>query len=1343
MSSRSQEAREIVFLVLQFLDEERCKETAHKLEQESGLFFNMRYIEEAVTNGEWENLDKYVSAFTKVEDNAISMKIIFEIRKQKYFQALDNHDHAMAVETLQKDLKIFSQFNVDVFNKLAMLLSLKNFRASLCTMENDERLHYADTMSARATMLADLKKLILANPLFRDKLHFPPLTNSSLRNLIKQGLILQHYKCKYPERIPDINALFVGGQPIGVTNPPMGPNQVVGFPQIGGSAPIGARAPPLVTNPPRDPNQVVGFPQTGGSAPIGARAPPLVTNPPRDPNQVVGFPQTGGSAPIDARAPPLVTNPPMGPNQVVGFPQIGGSASFQFAPEPSFAEWMVHPSSAQHQAITMGSRPPNNAADSAHVLKRSRTFGVPVEASSSRPSGVPVEANKVPVKILPVACPGQSQAHSMYTADDLPKNVVGCLDQGSAVKSMDFHPVQQTLLLVGTNLGEVSIWEVSTSGRIIVKKFKVWDIKACSVTLQASLAAEYTASVNRVMWSSDGSLFGVAYSKHIVHLYAYYGGDDLIQHLEIDAHVGSVSDLAFSHPNRQFCVVTCGEDKTIKVWDAKKGVMQYRFEGHEAPVYSICTHQRRDCQFIISTAVDGKAKLWLYDTVRSIADFDVPGRSCTTMAYSADGIRLFSCGTNKDGESHIVEWNEDCGALKRTYVGLGKRSQGMVQFDTTRNHFLAAGDEFKIKFWEMENVNVLMSIDADGGLPASPCIRFCKEGVLLAVSTSNDGVKILANVEGIRLMRSVEKRAGTTSKVQAPVIGTLGASGSAAGRAAGVDKSYPMAPVTGTLGASGSAAGPTVGVDRSYQDAPVIGTLGASGSAVGPTVGVDRSYPMENGKWEMENVNVLMSIDADGGLPVQAPVIGTLGASGSAAGVDRSYSMAPVTGTHGASGSAAGPTVGVDRSYQDAPVIGTLGASGSAAGSTVGVDRSFPMDPVIGPNNGDTWKLPDAKPRISELDKSKMWKLTEINEQAQLRSLMLPDKMLPVRILRLTYTNSGSSILTLAYNAVHKLWKWEKSERNVSGKASTSVPPQLWQPSSGILMTNNLGGTDLQKAVPCFALSKNDGYVMSTSGGRISLFNMLTFKTITTFMPPPPAVTSLAFHPQDNNVVAIGMEDSSIQIYNVKLTQLKTKLKGHQKRVTGLAFSSVLGVLVSSAADAELRVWVLDGWEKQTSKFLQKPGGGVLRSRGQTHVKFHQDQTHVLVVHKTCIAVYEGSRLDYVNQWIARKEPITDATYSCDSQSIFTCFEDGSVGIFTAAGLKLRCRINPAAYLPPESSLRVHPLAITGHPSEANQFALGMSDGGVHVLEPLESEGQWGTSPDQDTSVGQSKVYNV
>lgn len=45
-------------------------------------------------------------------------------------------------------------------------------------------------------------------------------------------------------------------------------------------------------------------------------------------------------------------------------------------------------------------------------------------------------------------------------------------------------------------------------------------------------------------------------------------------------------------------------------------------------------------------------------------------------------------------------------------------------------------------------------------------------------------------------------------------------------------------------------------------------------------------------------------------------------------------------------------------------------------------------------------------------------------------------------------------------------------------------------------MTNDVSGVNLEEAVPCIALSKNDSYVMSACGGKVSLFNMMTFKVL-------------------------------------------------------------------------------------------------------------------------------------------------------------------------------------------------------------------------------------------------------
>ena len=96
--------------------------------------------------------------------------------------------------------------------------------------------------------------------------------------------------------------------------------------------------------------------------------------------------------------------------------------------------------------------------------------------------------------------------------------------------------------------------------------------------------------------------------------------------------------------------------------------------------------------------------------------------------------------------------------------------------------------------------------------------------------------------------------------------------------------------------------------------------------------------------------------------------------------------------------------------------------------------------------------------------------------------------------------------------------------------------------------------------------------------------------------------TCLAFYPWDNNIVALGMDNSSILIYNVRtnkvylflhlrkiciiacykeaeasflflsLVQVLSKLKGHSKRVTALAFSSNFNILVSGDINAQVSI---------------------------------------------------------------------------------------------------------------------------------------------------------------------------
>ncbi|XVE53578.1 hypothetical protein DITRI_Ditri03aG0014000 [Diplodiscus trichospermus] len=1070
---RSTLNKELLFLILQFCNDEGYKRTAHMLECESGCYFDMEFFEDMVLNGKWDKVEEYLYGFTNVNDNKYSTKIYFEIRKLNFLEALDNNDRAKALDILMKDLKIFALVNEELFREMTQLLTLDNFR------EHESLSMYGDSETSRKLLMDELKKLFEANPVFHGKLKFPSIKSQRLRRLINQGLNWQHIQCKYPHPNPDVKSLFEDHVCQWEQNHLFMPSVEIPLPWQDASMPL--------------------FPASWISGPS------TVTHGVSNEDICLSGPATAATT----------------SNNIADSHTI--SQKSQLQAENEVTSTILHPG-------------PN------HSLESSISYDLPIISMN----------NDKRQNVEPVS-------HT-----DLPKTIARILNEGSSPMSMDFHPVQQTLLLVGTNIGDIGLWDVSSGEKMLSRNFMVWNIGACSMIFKTAMIKDPSMSINRVAWSPNGSFFGVAFSKHIVQLYSYHGATDVQRKLEIDAHLGGVNDLAFSTPNKQLVVITGGDDKIIKVWDVITGVQMHNLEGHEAPIYSLCPHCKEDIHFIFSTSVDGKIKAWLYDLGARV-HFDAPGLACTTMAYGSDNGRLFSCGTNKNGESFLVEWNESEGGAKRTYLGLCKTSSAIVQFGPIKDKFLAASDEHVIKIWDMDKLEILTTIDAEGGLPANPHFRFNKEGALLAIITSDNKIKILATEFGLQLLNAtlngfVDSSSDSSDASRKHVIN-------------------PSSPVASSEEADGRV----------------------------PT------------HCEEENLKVLKNKF---------------------------------------------------------------------------IDKA---------NN-----------------KSDGCKIFQINSPSQSQSLQLSGFGKADKISRLIYTNAGNAILALSSNATHLLWKWPQNDLNLSGKATTNVPPQLWQPRNcSRLMTNDLTGSKLGEAVPCFALSKNDSYLLSASGGIISLFNMLTFKTMTSIMPPPPAATSLAFHPQDNNIVAIGMDDSTIVIYNVRLAKVISKLKGHSGIVTGLAFSTAMNVLVSSGADAQIFTWDLDGWEKCKSKLLQLPDERTPVSG--TQLQFHVDQVHFLVMHESQLSIYEAKELARVQQWVPEDPSrISHATYSCDSQMVYACFIDGTVSIFGASDLELKCQILPTAYLPSGARLNVYPMAIAAHPQKSTQFSVGLTDGGIMVFEPKE-----------------------
>ncbi|KAG8381732.1 hypothetical protein BUALT_Bualt05G0003200 [Buddleja alternifolia] len=157
-----------IFYILQVCKDANLNETAHMLEQESGYFFDLKYFENLILNGKWEEVEKYLSRFTGVNDNYHSTKIYFEIRKVKYYETLYKNEHAVALDILRKDLRAFEESHRELYREMTLLLTIENFR------EQTKIPFEGDSITRRKKLINVLRPVIEDNPVIKGRTKVAP-----------------------------------------------------------------------------------------------------------------------------------------------------------------------------------------------------------------------------------------------------------------------------------------------------------------------------------------------------------------------------------------------------------------------------------------------------------------------------------------------------------------------------------------------------------------------------------------------------------------------------------------------------------------------------------------------------------------------------------------------------------------------------------------------------------------------------------------------------------------------------------------------------------------------------------------------------------------------------------------------------------------------------------------------------------------------------------------------------------------------------------------------------------------------------------------------------------------
>jgi len=191
---------------------------------------------------------------------------------------------------------------------------------------------------------------------------------------------------------------------------------------------------------------------------------------------------------------------------------------------------------------------------------------------------------------------------------------------------------------------------------------------------------------------------------------------------EFTGHTGAVAGLAVVGDGS--LLVTGGDDKSVRVWEAATGKQIRMLQGHLAKVTAVAA--RADGKQIASASDDGSVRVWdlnASDDHRALAEAE---DSLWAVAFSPDGKRVAAAGADKS----IRVYNPETGKLETTLKG-AKSPITSLAFLPDSNRLIAAGGDQVVVVWDVEKEKVLKELPGH-------------ESAVLSVAVTDEGKLVLS-----------------------------------------------------------------------------------------------------------------------------------------------------------------------------------------------------------------------------------------------------------------------------------------------------------------------------------------------------------------------------------------------------------------------------------------------------------------------------------------------------------------------------------------------------------------------------------------------------------------------